>query len=320
MSNKPTILQTDLRFNGTLIPLQRNRITKLVQHHMASQTWDINQVHAFHRDSNRWAGIGYNWWIAFDGTIYQGRGWHVGAHVSGFNSTTLGIGYQGDFTKQAMTEAQVEAGAALNAWLMSECPNVRSVADIIGHRDLAPTICPGPNFRMDDLKNTVNQPNVQNPVVTPTPPKTGGAQVVTTPIIRRGSNGAAVGRMQNRLMTHGYSLPRFGADNDFGAETENAVRAFQRDKGLTVDGIVGPKTWAELNKVPSNQPKYSRLLRIASPMMRGEDVRAVQRKVGVNADGIYGPQTERAVRSYQATHKLAVDGMVGSQTWAHMFR
>ena len=40
-----------------------------------------------------------------------------------------------------------------------------------------------------------------------------------------------------------------GADGDFGDECLNAVKAFQRDKKLTVDGIVGAKTWAAKNKI-----------------------------------------------------------------------
>ncbi|WP_413381436.1 peptidoglycan-binding protein [Alkalihalobacillus sp. 1P02AB] len=63
--------------------------------------------------------------------------------------------------------------------------------------------------------------------------------------------------MQQRLIAHGQKLPKFGADSDFGAETLAAVKGFQRDKGLTVDGIVGPKTWAELNKTPQKNQLLS---------------------------------------------------------------
>ena len=45
-------------------------------------------------------------------------------------------------------------------------------------------------------------------------------------------------------MLHGYSLPKYGADGSFGAETENAVRAFQLANGLVVDGVAGTKTMA----------------------------------------------------------------------------
>lgn len=64
--------------------------------------------------------------------------------------------------------------------------------------------------------------------------------------IRSGAKGAAVIEAQGLLKKHGYSLPNHGADGSFGAETENAVRAFQRDKGLTVDGVIGAATWAAL--------------------------------------------------------------------------
>ena len=44
----------------------------------------------------------------------------------------------------------------------------------------------------------------------------------------------------------GYSLGICGIDGDFGTATEKAVKEFQRDAGLTQDGICGPKTWAAL--------------------------------------------------------------------------
>ncbi|MEK6459533.1 M15 family metallopeptidase [Heyndrickxia faecalis] len=52
---------------------------------------------------------------------------------------------------------------------------------------------------------------------------------------------------------------------------------------------------------------------------RGKDVQRVQRAVGVTPDGIYGNQTAAAVRAYQKRHGLAVDGIVGKNTWNMMF-
>ncbi len=59
--------------------------------------------------------------------------------------------------------------------------------------------------------------------------------------IQRGSTGEVVTALQNRLIALGYAI---AADGSFGQKTENAVRMFQASKGLTVDGICGPATWA----------------------------------------------------------------------------
>jgi hypothetical protein len=118
---------------------------------MAHQSWGITQVHNYHRNGNGWSGIGYNWWIDFKGNIYEGRGWNQGAHASGYNTTSLGIGYQGDFTRQKMPDAQLQAGIELNNWLMAELGLSKNA--IVGHRDVGNTTCPGPNFRMTELKN-----------------------------------------------------------------------------------------------------------------------------------------------------------------------
>ena len=64
--------------------------------------------------------------------------------------------------------------------------------------------------------------------------------------IRRGSKGETVAEIQGILERLGYDLGSCGVDGDFGRMTEKAVKAFQKDHGLTVDGICGPKTWKEL--------------------------------------------------------------------------
>lgn len=67
------------------------------------------------------------------------------------------------------------------------------------------------------------------------------------PNLRRGDRGRPVFEAQQALAAHGVS-PGV-QDGIFGHFTDTAVRAFQAKRGLTVDGIIGPKTWAELVEV-----------------------------------------------------------------------
>lgn len=73
----------------------------------------------------------------------------------------------------------------------------------------------------------------------------GVPSIDSRPVLRRGSKGDAVVNLQLLLRKLGFML---GVDGDFGAGTEVAVARFQRDLKLEVDGIVGPGTWAALDK------------------------------------------------------------------------
>lgn len=79
---------------------------------------------------------------------------------------------------------------------------------------------------------------------------TTGTSVVQTqkPELHYGSTGEYVVALQKRLIELGYSCGSCGADGDFGNDTTVAVRAFQQENGLVVDGIVGAMTWATLEK------------------------------------------------------------------------
>lgn len=70
----------------------------------------------------------------------------------------------------------------------------------------------------------------------------------TKPTLRRGSKGSYVTLAQSELFNKGYDLGKSGIDGDFGKATEAAVKAFQKDVGLTADGIIGPKTWEALDR------------------------------------------------------------------------
>ena len=68
------------------------------------------------------------------------------------------------------------------------------------------------------------------------------------PTIRRGNKGADVIECQTMLTRLGYDIGPCGIDGDFGRATEAAVRSFQSDNKLVVDGVVGPMTWDALDK------------------------------------------------------------------------
>lgn len=82
------------------------------------------------------------------------------------------------------------------------------------------------------------------------------------PLLRNGSENDAVKTLQTYLIELGYDCGRWGADGDFGDATELAVKKFQKDKGLEVDGVVGENTWAALDKAmveaskPVEDPEY----------------------------------------------------------------
>ena len=71
-------------------------------------------------------------------------------------------------------------------------------------------------------------------------------------ILKHGMEGNDVKEMQTNLIRLGYDLGKWGADGDFGDCTDIAVRAFQKDNRLEVDGEFGPKSLAVMEKLLSN--------------------------------------------------------------------
>lgn len=67
-------------------------------------------------------------------------------------------------------------------------------------------------------------------------------------VLEEGAEGAQVKTLQQLLIAKGQKLPKYGADGEFGAETEKAVKAFQSAKNLNDDGVVGNDTWNKLLK------------------------------------------------------------------------
>ena len=153
---------------------------------------------------------------------------------------------------------------------------------------------------------------------------------IETPTIRKGSKGDKVREMQNLLIKAGCTLPRYGADGHCGAETVEAIKAFQTTHGLTADGVCGALTWAALKAdTGSNAQKPAEVKPATNrPTIRkgskGEAVREMQElliKAGCTlprygADGHCGAETVAAIRAFQITHRLTADGVCGALTWA----
>ncbi|WP_239145913.1 peptidoglycan-binding domain-containing protein [Actinoplanes couchii] len=136
------------------------------------------------------------------------------------------------------------------------------------------------------------------------------------PLVSRGDDVHPVTSLQYHLRQRGHTVD---VDGEFGSETDAAVRAFQKDRQLTVDGIVGPLTWQALVTTVRRDD-------------RGDAVRSVQEEFQFRngsgdpnkaplVDGVFGPKTEAAVRNWQHFVRdhdepsMAVDGIVGKMTW-----
>lgn len=88
---------------------------------------------------------------------------------------------------------------------------------------------------------------------------TSNTSTATKSYLSKGDKGEAVKTMQTMLIAVGYSCGSYGADGDFGSDSDKALRKFQGDYGLTVDGKYGSKSKAKLESV-YNQKKSSKPL------------------------------------------------------------
>ena len=138
-------------------------------------------------------------------------------------------------------------------------------------------------------------------------------------VLSRGSRGVEVRQLELFLLAMGYSP--ITPDLTFGSQTAGAVRAFQDDRGLPIDGTVGSRTRGEIAIVASAAGPAARLAatdRLLAGGATGRDVRDLQKVLAAlgfdpgPSDGVYGARTTAAVRSFQQAKQLLADGLFGA--------
>jgi peptidoglycan hydrolase-like protein with peptidoglycan-binding domain len=155
--------------------------------------------------------------------------------------------------------------------------------------------------------------------------QTSAAKKANQPALKKGSRGDAVKDLQKLLydsgafaLTCNYGVPEVFIDGVFGDDTEAAVKAFQHQAFLKIDGLVGDLTWQVLYGVSQGN------LPILRKGTKGELVSRVQQRLIIsgdykgNIDGDFGAATETAIKTLQKRTKLSADGEIGDRTWAEL--
>ncbi|MCP4223012.1 MAG: peptidoglycan-binding domain-containing protein [Actinomycetia bacterium] len=184
----------------------------------------VRSIQNFHMDFRGWTDIAYSFLIdRVTFAIYEGRGPGVrGGHTLDHNGISHGICVMGNFENDPVPTGLVRQVAALvrhghgQGWWPETLTG--------GHRDIRPTACPGDNLHVQI--DEINRLAVIN-------------EEVDEMILRKGAKGKAITMLQEGLLGwNATALPQFGADGDFGDETEVWVRAFQTAQDLAVSGAI----------------------------------------------------------------------------------
>ncbi|MBR6571818.1 MAG: peptidoglycan-binding protein [Clostridia bacterium] len=140
-------------------------------------------------------------------------------------------------------------------------------------------------------------------------------------LIRSGSTGSEVLRLQTRLQELGYYTSRL--DGVYLTEDIEAVRAFQRANGLVVDGKAGYATQSCLygdNPIAANRNTDESTRATLRYGSEGSEVTTLQNRLialgylSGRADGMYGKNTKAAVKAFQKNNNLNADGIAGTLT------
>ena len=270
------IKKVNLNFDMSKIAYGNNP-SAIVLHNADASSCSVQDIHSWHRNQG-WAGIGYHYFIRKNGEVYKGRedNW-VGSHCLGHNQDTIGICFEGKYNEETMPQVQIQAGRELISYLKAKY----NISLVKRHKDLNNTDCPGANFPFAEIINNSNvsskpinnsnssinnvdwlaeylkfwnwtqwvkdlqsECNKQGFSNQPVDGICGTKTLEGCPTLKLGAKGNITKLLQKVLKA--YGIANLKEDGIFGDKTYNAVVAFQKSRGLAIDGIVGYNTWKVL--------------------------------------------------------------------------
>lgn len=134
------IHEANLKRNGNWS--HRSGTSEIILHHAEASHASVEDINQWHLERG-WTGIGYNYYVRKDGTIWRGRPeWAVGAHTKGHNDKSIGICCEGAYMSETMPATQLAALKDLIRDIMSRYGKLK----LLRHKDVNETDCPGVNF------------------------------------------------------------------------------------------------------------------------------------------------------------------------------
>lgn len=258
---------------GPMTPRNISNVDLIILHHIGCEYATPEQIHQWHR-AKGWAGIGYNFYVRKDGTIYRCRPMeYVPAHCSGYNTRSIGVAFEGNYEYEWMNDTQINAGKEIVSYLK----NAYNINNVGKHKDYNATDCPGTNFPFEEI--------VSGGPVPPTPVPPPIPQDERIMVVQRWCN------------DHGQKI---AVDGYFGINTFTAiVKIYQGCVGVKQDGIYGPKT-------------YEASWRTISKGEKGTIVGTIQAMLickgyEVALDEDFGDDTEFTLNGYQHDIGMAVE-------------
>lgn len=239
-----TIKETNLKFTNT--PSKRYSTKRIVLHHADASICDAATIHRWHQ-ANGWSGMGYHFLVRKNGTIERGRPEDtIGAHCLSHNSDSIGICFEGNFSKEIMSETQLKSGQELLNYLYKKYNLTKN--NVYRHKDLMATDCPGKNFPFDKVVDGTVE-NDSTPKEKTIKKKYSGTfpKLPSRGYFEFGDKGTQVKNLQKFLNWYNnYSL---SLDGDFGNKTLSAIKDYQKKEKLNVDGLFGTECLKRAKKV-----------------------------------------------------------------------
>lgn len=270
----------------------RKSTNRIILHHAAAINCSAEDIHRWHLN-NGWAGAGYHFLVRKNGEIYRLRPEdNVGAHAYGSNYDSIGICFEGNYMDEGMPEIQKNVGKEI----VTQLKNKYNISTVQGHRDVNATSCPGINFPFNEIANGKTDEIIEEPAET-----------------NHSDKIATIQRTLNEMYGTNIDI-----DSIYGKETKKAlVKGLQTELNkqfnakLYVDGIFGKNTYNACVNVRKGATGNITWLIQAMLICHSFDI---------EADKIFGVNTQNAVKNFQTRNALAVDGIVGKETFNKLFK